>query len=664
LAIEGSAGKGKAEGATHSRDRASRLEISSDWTQGLQNGANGPIPAIVVDQFGYPTSAKKIAVIRDPQVGYDNPAHFVPGNTYSLVEIATGEVVKEGLLRAWNGSATDQVSGDRVWWFDFSDVVTPGKYAVVDREKGIRSIDFSIGDGVYREVMKHALRTFFYQRVGFEKKAEFAGSGWADKSSHLGPGQDPQSRPWPGTRSSPGPSMDPEVRDLRGGWYDAGDYNKYTSWAARNIIVLLRAYQESPTAFSDDLGIPESGNGIPDILDEVKWGLDWLVRMQNSDGGLLCVQGLAGGSPPSTARGPSYYGPPTTAATLMGASAFAYAATIYAGRQEPALREFAENLANRARAAWDWAAANPEVRYYNNDNARQPRSGGLASGQQEMNDAERFAAKFEAAVYLYEVTGKAAYRDFVDANYVGVVPNYGPTQWDSHRQEALLYYTRLAGASPAAKVKIIAQFASGMVRNADQFPMIIADKDPYLSPMKDYTWGSNMAKAFQARLYQLYSMYGNNKVLADNSLSAALQYVHYIHGVNPLGIVYLTNMRSAGARHSATTMFHTWFAHGTRWEKASETLPGPPPGYLVGGPNPSFSTDGCCAASAGSGGVRCGSLAALAVCKQNFSPPAGQPPLKSYLQFNDGWPANSWEVTEPSTSYQAAYIRVLAPFVQ
>ena len=306
----------------------------------------------------------------------------------------------------------------------------------------------------------------------------------------------------------------------------------------------------------------------------------------------------------------------------------------------------------------------PEVRYYNNDNARQPISGGLASGQQEMNDAERFAAKFEAAVYLYEVTGKAAYRDFVDANYVGVVPNYGPTQWDSHRQEALLYYTRLAGASPAAKVKIIAQFASGMVRNADQFPMIIADKDPYLSPMKDYTWGSNMAKAFQARLYQLYSMYGNNKVLADNSLSAALQYVHYIHGVNPLGIVYLTNMRSAGARHSATTMFHTWFAHGTRWEKASETLPGPPPGYLVGGPNPSFSTDGCCAASAGSGGVRCGSFAALAVCKQNFSPPAGQPPLKSYLQFNDGWPANSWEVTEPSTSYQAAYIRVLAPFVQ
>src|SRR6185312_15917553 len=101
--------------------------------------------------------------------------------------------------------------------------------------------------------------------------------------------------------------------------------------------------------------------------------------------------------------------------------------------------------------------------------------------------------------------------------------------------------------------------------------------------MKDYTWGSNMAKSFQSRLYQLYSMYANNRVLAENSLSISLQYVHYIHGVNPLGIVYLTNMKTAGAAHSASTMFHTWFAHGTRWEKATDTLPGPPPGYLVGG---------------------------------------------------------------------------------
>src|SRR5207244_11865812 len=112
----------------------------------------------------------------------------------------------------------------------------------------------------------------------------------------------------------------------------ARELNKYTSWAARYIIVLLHAYEANSQAFSDDYGIPESGNGIPDILDEVKWGLDWLLRMQNSDGSLLCVQGLDSASPPSDAKKGSYYGPPTTSATLMGAAAFAFASKLFASR--------------------------------------------------------------------------------------------------------------------------------------------------------------------------------------------------------------------------------------------------------------------------------------------------------------------------------------------
>ena len=103
-------------------------------------------------------------------------------------------------------------------------------------------------------------------------------------------------------------------------------------------MVLLRAYDENPDAFDDNSGIAELGNGVPDILDEVKWALDWLVRMQNSDGSLLCVQGLAEASPPSSATGPSYYGPATTAASLMGAAAFAYGAKIYSRRSEANLK--------------------------------------------------------------------------------------------------------------------------------------------------------------------------------------------------------------------------------------------------------------------------------------------------------------------------------------
>ena len=91
------------------------------------------------------------------------------------------------------------------------------------------------------------MRTYFYQRAGFKKTAETAGSDWADAASHMGPGQDPQTCPWQSRRQL-SDSEASQIKDLRGGWFDAGDYNKYTSWTARNAIVLLRAYSENPTA--------------------------------------------------------------------------------------------------------------------------------------------------------------------------------------------------------------------------------------------------------------------------------------------------------------------------------------------------------------------------------------------------------------------------------
>ena len=282
-----------------------------------------------------------------------------------------------------------------------------------------------------------------------------------------------------------------QVKDLHGGWFDAGDYNKYTSWTARNVIILLRAYDETPSAFDDDSGIAESGNGVPDVLDEVKWALDWLERMQNPDGSLLCVQGLADGSPPSAATGPSYYGPATTAASLMGAAAFAYAAKIYSARSETNLKAYGNDLLTRAKKAWDWANANPSVLYYNNDDSKQPGSSGLAAGQQEMDDPARLFAKFEAAVYLYELTGDASYKSFVELNYTSIVPKYGPTQWDTDRQEALLYYTRLPGIADRVKSAILTKFIASVTKNADQLPMVIGKKDPYRAPIMDYTWGSN-----------------------------------------------------------------------------------------------------------------------------------------------------------------------------
>lgn len=637
--------------------------VAADWRKGLKVGPNGPIPAIVVDQFGYPTKARKVAVVRDPQAGYDSNAKFSPGNVYALIEASSGKVVKIGAPSIWGGGRTDPVSGDKAWWFDFSDVTQPGRYAVADIEKGIRSPAFSIGDDVYRDVMKHAVRAFYYQRAGFEKKAEHAGKGWADKASHLGPGQDSQARPWhngrPNAAVAPG-----AIKDLHGGWYDAGDYNKYTSWTASYILILLRAFEENPQAFRDDYGIPESGNDIPDLLDEVKWGLDWLVRMQNADGSVLSVQSLASASPPSAARDPSYYGPSTTGASLRTAAAFAYASKIFSSRPEPQSKTYGEGLLKRARAAWGWAEANPQVRYYNNDNGRQPGSQGLAAGQQEMDDAGRARAKIEAAVHLYEIGGEPGYKAFLESSYGSLVPPHGPTQWDVEKQEILLYFARLPGTSPEVRKVIHDRFLGAMKPSVQAFERLLMGTDPYRSPMKDFTWGSNRNKALQARLFQMVAGLGTDADLGQKSLAAALGYAHYIHGLNPLGLVYLTNMAPATASHSASTMFHAWFAHGTRWQQVTDAAPGPPPGFLVGGPNPQFNTDDCCRAPPGSPAYRCYGAAAFSMCSRGYAPPLSQPAPKAYLQYNDGWPANSWAITEPSLNYQSHYIQLLAPFVR
>src|SRR4029078_2764900 len=132
-----------------------------------------------------------------------------------------------------------------------------------------------------------------YQRAGQVKDAAHAGTGWTDAASFTGALQDQRSR-----RFSDKNTAAPE-RGLRGAWYDAGDLNKYTSWTAGYVETLLRAYAENPTIWTDDYNIPDAGNGIPDVLDEAKWGLDYLVRLQSSDGAVLSIVGEPAASPPS-----------------------------------------------------------------------------------------------------------------------------------------------------------------------------------------------------------------------------------------------------------------------------------------------------------------------------------------------------------------------------
>ena len=99
---------------------------------------------IVVDQFGYLPKSEKIAVIRNPKVGFDSNLSFSPGNTYALVDVNSSNQVFIASPTIWNQGITDSTSGDQIWWFDFSSVETEGEYYVLDIDNNVKSFSFEI----------------------------------------------------------------------------------------------------------------------------------------------------------------------------------------------------------------------------------------------------------------------------------------------------------------------------------------------------------------------------------------------------------------------------------------------------------------------------------------------------------------------------------------
>jgi endoglucanase len=627
-------------------DVSSGVDSSNDATAGSGDSSAvdaGPIvapqplsPYIVVDQFGYRTTAEKIAVIKSPVTGFDATGSFTPGATYALVDAHSSAKVLEAAPTVWNAGGTDSSSGDKAWWFDFSSVTTPGAYFVLDETAGVRSAVLRIADNVYSDVLTQSIRMLYYQRDGIAKEATYAGADWADGFAH------PQDVMCGLYSDGSGP------KDLHGGWFDAGDQNRYTNWAASDVIELFRAYLENPSAFSDDYNIPESGNGIPDLLDEAKWELDWIARMQNTDGSVLSIAGHQGASPPSTDTSPCQYGPANTSATLTSAAAFAYgsivfksvtgASTVYPG--------YADGLATRAANAWTWADANPEVIFMN--------SGLVGAGEQEVpDDAGRVLKKLQAAVFLFELTGTASYQTYFDANYTPLLADIDPFHMEP--VDTALEYTKIKGATGTVTSAILASYKSA-VEGGTFFGTQASNADPYLADLEAYTWGSNQDKAGQGNMYTDMVSFGVDATANADATRYAERYIHYVHGVNPLSLVYLSNMQGSGATTSVTRFFHTWFAHGSEWDAVGVSKYGPPPGYLVGGPNPTYAWDPCCpAASCGGDNALCGSASP--------SPPSGEPDQKSYKDFNDSYPLDSWQISEPDDGYQAQYIRLLSKFV-
>jgi endoglucanase len=290
----------------------------------------------------------------------------------------------------------DAMSGTAVQLIDFGSYRGSGsgfRLAVGDEV----SEPFAISNNLYAGLRRDALAYFYHNRSGIPIEAEYVGAEYARPAGHVGiaPNHGDTSVPcFPGTCA--------HQLDVRGGWYDAGDHGKYVVNGALAAWQLLDLYEQSPGKVT--LRIPEAGNQVPDVLDEAKWELDFLLRMQVPAG-----EPLAGmmhhkmhdekwtGLPlaPAADAQPRYLYPPSTAATLNVAAVGARCARVYAKWD----RAFAQRCLAAAETAWKAALRNPAIY------APGGGEGGGAYDDSKVTDEFSWAA-----AELFATTGHVGYR--------------------------------------------------------------------------------------------------------------------------------------------------------------------------------------------------------------------------------------------------------------
>ncbi len=571
-----------------------------------------------LDNFGYRPADPRVAVFSD------DPGVLVE------VQVASGlrvfRVPADGGAIAARGR--DPASGDDVWWVEFSAFATPGRYRLFSPSLGRGSYEFRIAPDVYRGVLRAALRTFYLQRCGTAKVPTCAGP-WADEvACHRG---DADCGPASGATNR-------GRRDLSGGWHDAGDYNKYIWRSVSNAVrYLLRAWEANPRLFPDGaLGIPESGNGVSDLLDEVRWELEFLLKMQLPDGSVLsrvyATEGPGRSAPPSADAVRRAYWNPTLESGSVFTGTIALAARVFGQAGQTV---FARRLREAAVRSWHWLE------------------------RQSDSDEKAWAA---AEVFRLDPSLASA-RSAVDAQHTAGWSHatLKPAGYDTY---AALAYVQSTDATPS----VVTAMRQALGKTTDG---VFAADDGYRSGLatSSYHWGSNAVRAAQGVFLldaaRLGTVGTHSAVECERH---ALDILHFFHGQNPLGMVYLTNMVSEGGEHCSWQFFHLWFGQSTNAYSRSrfagkpvsvvepeypyvigtdnlgvhdgkESLLGPAPGFVVGGPNRDYTGDA--------------------------RPPRGTPyPNKAYRDWNDQsvWTARTWEVTESSIGYQGPYVALLAAF--
>ena len=509
-----------------------------------------------------------MAQVRVNQVG------FAPASekTATIESVADAKPLKVTVLdqqgkKVWKGKAqrvaTSPISGKVRQVVDFSALQKEGTYRLlVGKENDGVSAEVVVKESPFAELSKAALKGFYLQRASMPIEEQYAGcharpAGHMDTVVLVHPSAATPERP-AGT-----------VISGSKGWYDAGDYNKYIVNSGFAIGVMLGAYERNKAYFQQQVAdIPESGNGVPDLLDEVYYNIQWMQTMQDTDGGLyhkLTTPNFEGFVAPVDCHQPRYVVMESTAASLDFAASMAQASRIYK-EYESAFPGFSATALEQAERAYAWAKAHPNVAY-EQGKMNEKYDPDVNTG--EYGDHQFADEFFWASTELYMTTGKDEYR--VDA--LENMPKwFTPATWGSVAELGILEWAFLKTSS-VGDSKIAADMKTMLLDHLKPYLAQVGEscfQSPYGNEAKDFFWGCN-SEGCAWRGSELLYAYGLTGEASYHT--AAYECMNYLLGQNATGYCYVTGFGTNPSKHPHQRL-------------SAVSTCGALPGFLVGGPNP------------------------------------------------------------------------------
>lgn len=507
----------------------------ADASAAVADTSKVEVPKVKVNQLGYQTSDKKVAVFSDLE---DEETAF------QVVNADSGEVVYEGELTE---KVPDKGSGEMIQTGEFTELDKEGTYKVVSKN-GEESYAFEIKDDVYDEAFHQLIKMLYLQRCGTALGDE-AGD-FAHPACH--------------TAEAVIYGTDKKI-DVSGGWHDAGDYGRYVVSGAKAVEDLLLAYElynveatlSGTTQFPD-----QDGNGLSDLLDEVKYELDWMLKMQDKESGGVYHKVSCKVFPetvmPQDETDELIVCPLSKTASADFAAVMAKAGALFEKCGKGEYAAYGKTCLDAAKKAFAYCEEHKNDRNFTNPED-------VVTG--EYADNESGDEYFWAAAELYKATKDSQYKDAAaEMIQSGKIKNYGSFGWADvagYGAYALLTTDELLADSSNLYRDVETAFFA-----AAKEAVAVCQENGYMAARgASYEWGSNMGIANTGML--LCMAYELDPV-KDYAVYAKTQ-LDYLFGVNATGYCFVTGEGTLFPEHPH--------------HRPSQVLEKSMPGMLVGGPD-------------------------------------------------------------------------------